>query len=493
MANILTEALKKTFLRSEKQPNLSSQVEPQNIMNDLTSDYYHTTGSFFDSMYTNNYLGKSEQIDIAFRQSEKIKKYRSLASIPDVNDGLDEITNEIIFSLGKEPPVKIDINQDNKQLKEAIENRFTDILKKMNIRKNFFSTVKKSYIDGQLKFHLGYNEKTKTIDSIKMIDPCMLTYNPEDETYKYIQDNSIMFQHQESVLYSKEEIVHADFGLYENGLILSYLEYAIKPANMLKTLEDLLIPMRFSRSISRRVFNVDIGDLPNKRGAEVMNEMQMKFKYKKFYNTDTGEVTNQQHITSMVEDYWFANRSGGKGTTVETIDETGNLGELGDILYFYKKLYKSMKIPSSRISIDPDADSTFNYEATETSKEDLKFFMFISRLRIVYSEALKEILKRDCIYSKIIKDEKEWESIEDDINIFFTNDNTFIEKMNLENFIKRVEIFSGLQEQQGKLFPVEKILKDVFKMGDEEIKDNFLAIQKEEKNPLYAKFYTSEE
>ena len=128
-----------------------------------------------------------------------------------------------------------------------------------------------------------------------------------------------------------------------------------------------------------------------------------------------------------------------------------------------------------------------------TSKEDLKFFMFISRLRIVYSEALKEILKRDCIYSGVIKDIKEWESIEDDVDIFFTNDNSFIEKMNLENFVKRVEIFSGLQEQQGKLFPVEKILKDVFKMGDEEIKDNFLAIQKEEKNPLYAKFYTTEE
>ena len=251
--------------------------------------------------------------------------------------------------------------------------------------------------------------------------------------------------------------------------------------------------MRFSRSISRRVFNVDIGDLPNKRGLEVMNEMQAKFKYKKFYNTESGEVTNQQHITSMVEDYWFANRSGGKGTTVETLDETGNLGELNDILYFYKKLYKSMKIPLSRISIDPDSDHSFNYESTETSKEDMKFFMFISRLRSVYCEALKEILKRECIYSGTIKDEKEWESIEDDIDIFFTNDNSFIEKMNLENFIKRVEIFGNLQEYNGKLFPIQKILKDIFRMDDDEIDENFKAIQKEEKDLKYAKFYASEE
>jgi hypothetical protein len=224
-----------------------------------------------------------------------------------------------------------------------------------------------------------------------------------------------------------------------------------------------------------------------------MNEMQMKFKYKKFYNTETGEVTNQQHITSMVEDYWFANRSGGKGTQVETLDETGNLGELGDIIYFYKKLYKSMKIPSSRISMDSDSDGVFNYESTETSKEDLKFFMFISRLRIVYSEVLKEILKRECIYSGVIKDIKEWESIEDDIDVFFTNDNTFIEKMNLENFIKRVDIFNNLSEHQGKLFPVEKILKDIFKMDDEEIKNNFNAIEKEKKNPLYKKFYETDD
>jgi hypothetical protein len=177
----------------------------------------------------------------------------------------------------------------------------------------------------------------------------------------------------------------------------------------------------------------------------------------------------------MVEDYWFANRSGGKGTTVETLDETGNLGELNDILYFYKKLYKSMKIPLSRISIDPDQDHNFNYESTETSKEDMKFFMFISRLRSVYSEVLKEILKRECIYSGVIKDEKEWESIEDDVEVFFTNDNTFIEKMQVETFIKKVEIFDNLQEQQGKLFPVQKVLKDIFRMDDDEIKENFKA------------------
>ena len=480
----------KPFLKREAPKELSSSVEPQNIINDFSSDYQNT-GSFFDS--SSNFLGKSEQVDLVFRQKDKILKYRQVATIPDVNDGIDEIVNEIIFSLGKEDIIKIDINQDNEKLKEAIEEKFKYIQKKLKIKKNFFNLVKRAYTDGQLKLHLAYDEKEKTIAEIKLIEPCMLSENVETGEFKYIQDRSVLFNNQTETTYSLEEIAHSDFGLYENGIYLSYLEYCIKPANQLKTLEDLLIPMRFSRSISRRVFNVDIGDLPNKRGLEVMNEMQAKFKYKKFYNTESGEVTNQQHITSMVEDYWFANRSGGKGTTVDTLDETGNLGELNDILYFYKKLYKSMKIPLSRISIDPDAENSFNYDSTETSKEDMKFFMFISRCRMVFTELFKEILKRECIYSGTIKDQKEWESIEDDIDIYFTNDNSFIEKMNLENFIKRVQIFGELQEYNGKLFPVNKILKDIFRMDDDEIAENFKAIIAEEKDPKYAKFYSSEE
>jgi hypothetical protein len=480
----------KPFLKRDTTKELSSVVDPQNIINDFSSDYQNT-GSFFDS--SSNFLGKSEQVDLVFKQKDKILKYRQVATIPDVNDGIDEIVNEIIFSLGKEDIIKIDINQDNEKLKEAIEEKFQYIQKKLKFKKNFFNTVKRAYTDGQLKLHLAYDEKQKTIAEIKLIEPCMLSENGETGEFKYIQDRSVLFNNRTETTYSPEEIAHADFGIYENGIYLSYLEYCIKPANQLKTLEDLLIPMRFSRSISRRVFNVDIGDLPNKRGLEVMNEMQSKFKYKKFYNTESGEVTNQQHITSMVEDYWFANRSGGKGTQVETLDETGNLGELNDILYFYKKLYKSMKIPLSRISMDPEAEGSFNYDTTETSKEDIKFFMFISRCRSVFTELIKEILKRECIYSGTIKDQKEWESIEDDIDIYFTNDNSFIEKMNLENFIKRVQIFGELQEYNGKLFPVNKILKDIFRMDDDEIDENFKAITAEENDKKYAKFYSSEE
>jgi len=326
-----------------------------------------------------------------------------------------------------------------------------------------------------------------------VVEPSMLYFDGKSKTYKYMaEDRGLATVKDSNQEYSVEEIVREDFGLYDGPVNLSYLEYAIKPANILKTLEDLLIPMRFSRSISRRVFNVDIGDLPAKRGAEVMREHQNKFKYKKFYNNDTGEVSNQQHITSMVEDYWFANRAGGKGTTVDVLDESGNLGELDDILYFARKLYKAMKIPANRISINPDGDNEFDYESTRVTREDMKFFMFISRIRQVYSSLFKEILKREVVSTGIMK-ESEWDDKEKSVSIMFTNENKFIEKMKLDNFMGKLDIYSTAQEYQGKLFSVNTILKDVFRFSDEEIEEEFKKIKEEESDELYSKFYNKDE
>lgn len=495
---ILNEVVK-NFLRQPERTSdkESSQVTPDKVMVDLTNnDLYPNTGSFFDDENVGGGLfSKNEVSDIIFKQKDKIMKYRQLAMSPDVTDAVDEIVNEIIFTYDDKIPLQIDIDEENEKLVGAITTKFEKVLKLTNVKRNLFQIVKNSYIDGQCIMHCAYDKKnTKAgLKSIKMIEPAMLYFDMKTNTYKYMtEDKNIMNYRDESKEFSIEELVREDFGLYDGKVNLGYLEYALKPANMLKTLEDLLVPLRFSRSISRRVFNVDIGDLPAKRGAEVMRDYQGKFKYKKFYNNETGEVSNQQHITSMVEDYWFANRSGGKGTTVDVLDESGNLGELGDILYFYRKLYKSMKIPSSRISIDPDSDHDFEYDSTRVTKDDMKFFMFISRIRQVYSSLFKEILKREVISSGIMS-EAEWDEKEDFISISFANENKFIEKMKLDNFTAKIDIYATAQEYQGKLFPVQKILKDIFKMTDEDIEENFKTIQEEEKNPLFGKFYSEED
>lgn len=492
---ILNE-LVKSFLRQPEYTTdkESSVVVPNNVLLDLTNnDLYPNTDAFFDAENFHSGLFDAFDIsDIVFKQKDKIMKYRQLALTPDVTDAIDEITNEVIFSIDDQIPLKLVVNDDNEKIVKAISEKFNKVIKLSNIRRNMFQMVKNSYIDGQIIMHLTYDQKNTKggIKAIKMIDPCMLYFDVKTKTYKYMTDERGLISRYKQVVveYNIEELVREDFGLYDGKVNLSYLEYAIKPANMLRTLEDLLIPLRFSRSISRRVFNVDIGDLPNKRGAEVMREYQGKFKYKKFYNNETGEVSNQQHITSMVEDYWFANRSGGKGTTVDVLDESGNLGEMTDILYFAKKLYRAMKIPSNRIDINPDGDKDFSYDETRTTKEDMKFFMFVSRLRQVYSSLFKEILKREVISTGIMS-EVEWDEREDSISVQFINENKFIEKMKLDNFMRTLEIYQSAAEHQGKLFSVSRILSDIFRMSEEQIMDEFKEIQKEEKNPLFAKFY----
>lgn len=491
----LNEIVKSFLKQPERNDQESSSVRKDNTLLDMSNDLY-PTGSFFDTDNVSSNLFRDYDVtDILFKQKEKIMKYRQLELSTDISDAIDEIVNEIIFVYDDKMPLRIDIEEENENLIKAITEKFEKIMKLMNIKRNLFQIVKRGYIDGQLIGHCAFdkNNTKNGIKSIKLIEPSMFYFDIKDNCFKYLIDNKSFINHQlENSQYSIEEIVREDFGLYDNKIILSYLEYAIKPANILKTLEDLLIPMRFSRSISRRVFNVDIGDLPNKRGNEVMQEYQAKFKYKKFYNNETGEVSNQQHITSMVEDYWFSNRSGGKGTTVDVLDESGNLGELGDILYFNRKVYKAMRIPNSRINTDPDSDHDFDYDSTRVSKDDMKFFMFISRLRQVYSSFFKEILKREVIACSIMT-EQEWEDRENSISISFVNENQFIQKLKLENFMRQFEIFSSTQESQGKLFSIRKLLKDIFKFSDEEIENELKEIQKEEKNKLFSKFYQKEE
>ena len=482
----LTEIAKSFLSKPDEKVKISSTVTPDNVLMNMGDEPEHTNTGFFDGGQ-NSIFSQDETSENIYRQKSKIDSYRKLAMNTDVNNGVDEIVNEIIFSYDDKMPIKVNIDEENDKLVEAITDKFKKITGLLNIKRNLFRMVKQGYVDGELIFHCAYNDKkiNDGIQAINMINPCLFYFDQKDKSFQYMsrQTNT-----KESEKYSKEEIVREDFGLKDGNVNLGYLEYAIKPANTLKTLEDLLVPLRFSRSVSRRVFNVDIAELPNKRGTEVMNEYQNKFKYKKFYNNETGEVSNQQHITSMVEDYWFSNRSGGRGTEVSTLDETGNLGELDDILYNARKLYRAMKIPVSRLSIDPDSDSTFDFQTTQTSNEDMKFFMFISRLRQVYSVTLKEILKREVISTGIMT-ENEWKDKEESIEIVFTEENKFIEKMKLDAFMSKFDLIGNSRDFAGKFVSYSYLLKEVLKWNDEDIKDSLKEIQKEKTDPLMKTFY----
>lgn len=253
---------------------------------------------------------------------------------------------------------------------------------------------------------------------------------------------------------------------------------------MLQTLEEMLIPMRFSRSVSRRVFNIDVANMNSKKAEEFIKKLQDRFKYKKFYDVQSGTISNQQHIASLTEDYWFPNRNGSKGTTVDTIDETGNLGETGDIDYFRKKLYGSLKVPLNRL-LGSDDKAEFDFTANNISKEEIKFFNFITRKRNQFSEMFFQLLKRQLV-SKQIMSEKEFNDIVNDIKIVWNSENKFFEKMQDDIYNNAISMFNSFEELANKGWISKEFLyKKVLKFSQEEIDEIQNQIKKEKKDPVY--------
>ena len=514
MFEFLTERLNKTFL---KQP--LEKIEPEvplgRVIRDLGNENSLRFQTYFDDVNGFSYIDQSMK---ASEQAQKIEIYRQTSKIAECSSGISEIVDEIVYSRDFKEPLKIEIELNNNKLEDAITKAFDKILNLFGAKRNLYAFVRQTYIDGQMNVFVKYNEKIKNgIESIYLLDPRFLWFDLEKQVYKYIDFNSQsslkdnfmantrfiqalskngkpLRINKEDLEFNIEEIVHQDFGLYsDSGIILSELEASVKTANQLKTLEDLLIPLRFSRSVSRRVFNIDLSELPNSKAEAYMRELTNKFKYKKQYNTETGEVLNNQHITTMVEDYWVGNKAGAKGMQVDVLDETGNLGELGDILYFYKLLYRSMGIPINRIYLDDNSQQPlFDLQADAITNEDIRFFQKITRLRGVYAEFLMQLLKRELISTKVCS-EGQFEEFKENINIFFSDETQFIERMNTTLFMKKVEAFSTAQEFGGKILPVSVLFKEIFKFSDDEIKKNLKEIQKESKDPLFKHFYQSDE
>jgi len=493
--NLILEMLEKPFLsRDTEEMEFTSKPHEDNVQHSL-EDVIPT--GFFDTGDGNIYSGqgskKQKQNQI---QNELIKTYRKIAATAEVSGAVDEIVDEAIFSPGSNDIINMDFD---KEIPQEVKDRFADELKlitnKVRLDKNIYSMFLTFYIDGQLNVHCAYDEHDLGggIQKLSILSPFNLSFNYTKDRWEYVevgqQTNQFATKlEKKQQHFDREEIIRIDSGIYSDNSILSNLHPAIKPANMLSTLEDMLIPMRFTRSVSRRVFNVDVSNLNNKKAEEVMKKNQAKFKYKKFYDLQTGTISNQQHVTSLTEDYWFPNRGGEKGTTVDTIDETGNLGELGDVLYFKRKLYTTLKIPTNRINDDQPGEGEFDYDTTSINREELKFFNFISRLRNQFLELFYELLRRQVIAKGIATDE-EWQELLPNMRIKFVSENKFFEKMEREHLSQSLDIYNDIEDLIGKYFSYEYVFKRVLKFSDEEIQEMAEQIEKEKKDPIYSRFY----
>ena len=286
-----------------------------------------------------------------------------------------------------------------------------------------------------------------------------------------------------------EQIIQSDFGLFDvTGARHGFLLYAFKYANQLQSLQDMLIPMRFRRSVARRVFNVDISNLPQNRALAYMQDLQNKFKYKKRYDATSGKiVSTNNEPTGIVEDYWFANRSGSKGTTVETIDEAGNFQDsLDDIMYFNKKLYQSMFIPLRRIF---ESEASYDYTANSIEVDELRFVNFLDRVRFVYSNVFTEM------FHQILRDKQIPEEYINDTYISLNYEAWYEKAKVKEDFEKALDLYEAAKPLIGKMFSAETVIDKVFDMSASDVQAEFDKIKQEidEGNTYYPIYQANKE
>lgn len=503
----LLESIKKPFLKrtdvEKEQKTMSSTPDPRR-MDSFDLEDRSPLGffdGFSDGLADNfNYFGDQSTLDRTLNiQKNWLANYRRIQRIPEVAAAISEIVDEALFSQNGESAFSLEIQADvPKSVENKIREEFEALLIKMNISKNLYYLFEKFYVDGQLVLHVTYSikgkQQTQGIQTIKVLNPANLYFDVKNNKWRYKDvldgtDNNILFsafsdtKDRYDQEFDLEEIIRIDSGIYEGRVILSDLHQAVKVANNLQTLEEMLVPMRFSRSVSRRVFNVDVANMNSKKAEEYLRNIQTKFKYKKFYDLESGQISNQQHVASLTEDYWFPNRGGAKGTTVDTIDETGNLGETGDLDYFRKKLYTALKVPLGRLGLDDKAE--FDFTSTNVSREELKFFNFISRKRIQFSEIFIQLLRRQLISKKIVTDQ-EFHDLKNDFKIVWISMNKFYEKMQDEQLTQAVAMFRDYEELATKGWISKEFLyKKVLKLTQEEIEEMQKQIKREKTNELY--------
>jgi len=510
----ITEALKKPFLKANPEDLIqepSNTTDDLHVVKTLSDDDFEGTMVFGDLDNYEWQYGGNESTLLKY-QSRVIERYRVLAKDSDVNYAIDLIINEMAFTVDQEE-FKINIDEESNEIKEKLGEVFSSILSKMNMTENIHSICRQMYVDGQLNVALTFDEANLKagIKKIEILEPFGLYFDEDSDLWKYAPDDqrlgSCLYQNELETAslydeeYSSDELIHIDYGLTSkitlgenmNGKVnLGYLENAFKPANQLDTLENMLVPMRYSRSVSRRMFNIDVADLPPKKAKELMDKIRSEFKYKKTYDTETGTIRNMQSTQPLVEDYWMSNRSGSRGTTVETMDESGGLMDMDDIIHATKKLFTSMKIPTNRNPYADENGGDFSYETDSVSNEDMGFYLFIDRLRIPMTQLLKRILKRELIITGVMSN-SEWDKYSSKIDIEFQCRSIFLENMEKDLFLKSIGNFQEVKEEIGVIVSLETAVKMTFGWTNEQLLEELEKIKGETNNPLYNSFYSSQD
>ena len=438
-------------------------------------------------------------------EGELVTRYREMAMQPECDTAVEDIVNEAII-VDNQSPVNIILDEidEPKALKDRIREEFGNITKLLDFNNLAHDIFRQWYIDGRLYYHIMIDEKKarEGIKELRKIDPRKIKKVREkfsqtdqrtnmkmekgyNEYYVYHPKGITAQSNQTAVKISKDSICHVTSGLVDpsNRMVLGYLHKAIKPLNQLRTLEDATVIYRLSRAPERRIFYIDVGNLPKMKAEQYLADMMAKHKNKLVYDASSGEVRDDRKFMTMMEDFWLPRREGGRGTEITTLPGGQNLGEMDDVDYFRRKLYKSLNVPITRM----ESEGQFNLGRTsEVTRDELKFTRFIERLRARFTHLFDNLLEIQLVLKGVIN-RKQWKELRDNLYYDFPHDSYFTELKNAEVLTERLRLMGEVEQYVGKFYSLDWVRKNVLQMSEEEIRDMDKAIKREESdedNPM---------
>ena len=419
-------------------------------------------------------------------EDDLIRRYRDIAIQPECDSAIEDIVSEAIASDERDMCVSIALDnlQVSTSIKKRIKEEFERILQLLDFNNKAHDIFRRWYVDGRLFYHKVIDTKSprKGIQQLRYIDPRKIKKVREVQTdkkggvdvvkkfkefYIYNQHGHQVNNTSTGVKLTFDSISYCPSGLIDmhKGTVLSYLNKAIKPVNQLRMIEDSVVIYRISRAPERRIFYIDVGNLPKIKAEQYLKDVMNRYRNKLVYDASTGEIRDDRNHMSMLEDFWLPRREGGRGTEITTLPGGANLGEIDDITYFQRKLYRSLNVPISRL----EAEQNFSLgRSTEITRDELKFTKFVGKLRKKFSVIFNDLLRTQLILTGVIAEE-EWKSMSEHIQFDFLQDNNFTELKNAELLKERLEMLSQVENYVGTYFSKEWVKKNVLHLTDDEI------------------------
>ena len=421
-------------------------------------------------------------------EDDLIRRYRDIAIQPECDSAIEDIVSEAIASDERDMCVSIALDnlQVSATIKKRIKEEFERILQLLDFNNKAHDIFRRWYVDGRIFYHkvIDSQNPRKGIQQLRYIDPRKIKKVREVQTdrkgqvdvvkkfkefYIYNQHGHQVNNTSTGVKLTFDSIAYCPSGLIDmhKGTVLSYLNKAIKPVNQLRMIEDSVVIYRISRAPERRIFYIDVGNLPKIKAEQYLKDVMNRYRNKLVYDASTGEIRDDRNHMSMLEDFWLPRREGGRGTEITTLPGGANLGEIDDITYFQRKLYRSLNVPISRL----EAEQNFSLgRSTEITRDELKFTKFVGKLRKKFSVIFNDLLRTQLILTGVIAEE-EWKSMSEHIQFDFLQDNNFTELKNAELLKERLEMLSQVENYVGTYFSKEWIKKNVLHLTDDEISE----------------------